>query len=350
MGKIFLIFIVLFLTIPFVIAEFEFDNPDLPQVTREEPTAITFNNNTGNVNSSNFWDNLDTVSDILGSLINNDLGWITSIITGDLTVEGDVNAFNVNASNITGILGNFTNISVDHIAEKTTGHNIVFDSEAEILNLLSVGDNEVRRGQIYFSNEAGQPALWIQGFSGGKAEIKTTSGADRIIKIYNTQVGKKLSLDLDDGDLTTTGNFTGNQIYGEMWHHSHAGETLGFVSDGVYYNLTFDNSLVNGFIFNNATDNLEVVYSGVYKTCYSASGSGQNNHVYFTDVTVNGLVIDKCESHKKMSAGGDIVTMSSCCFVNLNIGDEVKLATADIGGTGTGNYYSANLNLLRIGN
>ena len=50
-----------------------------------------------------------------------------------------------------------------------------------------------------------------------------------------------------------------------------------------------------------------------------------------------------------MTAGGDIVTMTGSCIISLESGDNVGLRTADIGGTGTGNYYSSNINLVRIG-
>ncbi len=149
-------------------------------------------------------------------------------------------------------------------------------------------------------------------------------------------------------DLIVGGNFTGNQYYGEMWYHNHTATEINF-ADGVYYNLTFDNSLTNGFIFNDAEDYLEAQIAGLYKACWMASGDGQNNHIYFTDVTINGAIEDKCEGYKKLTAGGDIVTMNGCCFIELSVGDEIKLATADIGGTGIGNYYSSNLNLVRIG-
>jgi len=152
------------------------------------------------------------------------------------------------------------------------------------------------------------------------------------------------------GDLNVTGNITGNQIYGEAWYHNHTATELNFAVDGLYYNLTFDNSLVNGMNFNDAGDYLEIVIDGVYQINYMASGDGQNNHAYFTSITINGVVQDKCESHKKMTAGGDVVTMTGSCLLSLNIDDQVKLATADIGGTGTGNYYSSNINLVRIGN
>jgi len=150
-------------------------------------------------------------------------------------------------------------------------------------------------------------------------------------------------------EVVIDGNYTGNSYYGEMWYHNHTATELNFAIDGTFYNLTFDNSDVNGFYFNDTGDYLEALVSGKYKVCYMASGDGQNNHVYFTTVLINGADQDRLESHKKMTAGGDIVTMTGCSFLDISIGDEIKLATADIGGTGTGNYYSSNVNLIRIG-
>ena len=89
--------------------------------------------------------------------------------------------------------------------------------------------------------------------------------------------------------------------------------------------------------------------AGKYKVGYMASGDGQNNHVYFTTIMINGIDYDRCESHKTMTAGSDIVTMTGNCFVDLVVDDEVQLGTADVGATGSGNYYSAELNLVRIG-
>lgn len=151
------------------------------------------------------------------------------------------------------------------------------------------------------------------------------------------------------GSANITGNITGNFYYGEMWYHNHTATLLNFAVDGTYYNLTFSNSTTNGFTFSDADDSLTVGMGGTYQTCYMASGDGQNNHIYFTVITINGVEEEKCGSHKKMSAGGDIVTMNGCCIISLNVDDEIKLATADIGGTGTGNYYSSNVNLVRIG-
>ena len=151
------------------------------------------------------------------------------------------------------------------------------------------------------------------------------------------------------GNINVTNNFTGNQIYGEMWYHNHSATVLNFATDGKYYNLTFNDSLTNGFTFSDANDYLLALVDGTYKACYMASGSGQNNHAYFTSIRINNEIQGKCESHKKMSAGGDVMTMNGCCFITLSNGDEVRLSTADIGGTGAGEYYSANVNIVRIG-
>ena len=138
------------------------------------------------------------------------------------------------------------------------------------------------------------------------------------------------------------------KYYGEMWYHNHTATPLNFVVSNLFYNLTFSESDVNGFTFNNAGDYLKTLVAGKYLANYMASGSGQNNHVYYTAIFVNGVNQNSSESHKKMTAGGDIVTMTGSGFIDLNVGDRVKLATADIGGTGVGNYYSSNLNLVRI--
>jgi len=153
-----------------------------------------------------------------------------------------------------------------------------------------------------------------------------------------------------DCDQMLEGTFLGDMIYGEMWYHNHTGTEYNFATDGLYYNLTFLNGdELNGFTFSDTDDTLTAQYAGTYKASYMASGDGQNNHEYFTSITINGAVEDKCESHKKMTAGGDIVTMTGGCIITLAAGDVLRLATADVGGTGTGNYFSANLNLIRIG-
>ncbi len=157
-----------------------------------------------------------------------------------------------------------------------------------------------------------------------------------------------------DGDINITGNLIANQIYGEMWYHNHTGTTINFVVQDTWYLLWFTNaSELNGFSYVgefNSSSNLTTQVAGLYLANYIASGNGQNNHIYFTTILINNVDAEQCGGHKKMAAGGDIITMSGTCFINLNIGDTISLATQDFGGTGTGEYFSANLNLVRIGN
>jgi len=76
----------------------------------------------------------------------------------------------------------------------------------------------------------------------------------------------------------------------------------------------------------------------------------RNNEIYHTSVFINEVNQDNCENHHKMTAGGDILTQSGNCIIDLAVGENVSIRTANIGATGAGNYYSSNLNLLRIGN
>ena len=156
------------------------------------------------------------------------------------------------------------------------------------------------------------------------------------------------------GDLNATNNITGNQIYGGMWYHNHTATQLNFAVDGKYYYLFLVNSThLNGFSHegNNFFDssNLTAQVDGTYKVEYMASGDGQNNHEYYTSVFVNEENQYNCEFHHKMASGGDIITQSGSCFISLSVNDKISLRTADVGGTGTGNYYSGNLNLIRVG-
>jgi len=174
-------------------------------------------------------------------------------------------------------------------------------------------------------------------------------------QIYNLVSGIFRFLDsmFIDGDLDVTGNITGNQIYGGMFYHNHTATQLNFAVDGQFYQLFMPNAThINGFSHEDDSltgSNLTAQVTGLYQASYMASGDGQNNHEYYTSVFVNEVNQDNCEYHHKMASGGDIITQNGVCFIAVSVGDKISLRTADIGGTGTGNYYSSNLNLVRIG-
>lgn len=142
-------------------------------------------------------------------------------------------------------------------------------------------------------------------------------------------------------------------VYGEIFYHNDTATSLNFAVDGLFYYLyALNDTQLKGFTSKNIgwglNSSMIAGYDGIYHIWYSASGDGQNNHVYHATVFIDEINIKSCETHKKMSAGGDVVTMNGHCIVQINENQEVSLRIADIGGTGTGNYYSSNLNLMRI--
>ncbi len=157
-----------------------------------------------------------------------------------------------------------------------------------------------------------------------------------------------------NGNLNVTGNMTGNMYRGSMWYHNHTGTSLIFTQAELFFPLFFTNSTCdNGVTFQGGflqESSLTVEFGACYLINFAASGDGQNNHEYFTQVFVNDIEAEECGAHHKMAAGGDIITQSGSCIVDLVAGDVITLRTADFTGTGTGNYFSANLNLVKIGN
>jgi len=150
------------------------------------------------------------------------------------------------------------------------------------------------------------------------------------------------------GDLNVTGNIIGNIHYAEAWYHNHPGVTITFGVQDYFYNLSFNDTVLNGFTCVD-DENLTCVVAGLYLVNFQASGSGQNNHEYICCVGINGVCQNNTSVHKKLNSGGDIVIMAGTGFVQLSVGDKVTLMIKDWKGTGTGTYHTSNLNLVRIG-
>lgn len=177
----------------------------------------------------------------------------------------------------------------------------------------------------------------------------------------NDRVGIRTSTPTQPFDIVgnfnqTGGNSTINNIYGEAFYTNRTATTLNYAVDGTFYVMFLTNGTngeLNGFKFQGGflqDSNLTAQVAGVYKVSYSTVGSGQNNHYYYASIFVNGVNQLECETLRNRATGGNIVAMGRSCILTLNANDVVDIRVADIGGTGTGDYYSADLNLLRIGN
>ena len=169
------------------------------------------------------------------------------------------------------------------------------------------------------------------------------------VGIGTTTPSEKLEV---NGNLNISGNFTGNQIYGGMYYHNHTGTTLTF-GDGTWDTLYFsDADKLNGFSYVGGiglSSNLTAQVAGTYQVHYMAIGSGQNNHIYLSTILIDGVEQEKCGNHHKMAAGGDVITQSGNCIINIAVGEDIQLATQDMSGGGDGDYYGGNINLMRIG-
>ena len=136
------IFLVMILVIGIVSAPFGYDNPNLPKIIREPPVVITFDNNTGSVNSSNFWDGLNTFNTT--QMENNDgvlnilESWLTTLwntifatkTTDDLT-EGSINLYDNRSWNQTFADTLYADISVvsnPFDQSLNTTDNVIFSS------------------------------------------------------------------------------------------------------------------------------------------------------------------------------------------------------------------------------
>ena len=329
----------------------------------------------------------DKVNGIAGLELENDAQkWLTKVETNDnfivRDVTGNTNPFNINTGSVpsnsfvmtpTRTTINLPGNDYDFVVEGDTDAKLLFcnagtdkvgigtaipSKKLEVVGDILIGGTSPK--YLYFDNTAGSSITGIGHltYDTTKDHLKIGGGSWEKITLESTEgvgigtAGHGAELDVK-GNLNVTGNITGNQIYGGAWYHNHTATELTFV-DGQFYSLFFVNGTnINGFDFYDGflseNSNLTAQIPGKYHVTYMSSGDGQNNHAYYTTIFIDDVEQDNCESHHKMSAGGDIITQSGNCFIDLIAGSEVSLRTADVGASGTGNYYSANLNLIRIG-
>ena len=160
------------------------------------------------------------------------------------------------------------------------------------------------------------------------------------------------------GDLNITGNFTGNQIYGEMWMQNESGySTTAIASSSVWYNLTgFNDTKVvtgqtlNGFTYDNAAEHLTALIAGKYRVIYSVSkGNAGNNQEYEFAVAINSIIQNNTVIHRKLGAAGDVGDTATSGFIDLIVNDNVHIMTRNKDGTADIETHAANINLIRIG-
>ena len=278
-------------------------------------------------------------------------------------VQADVETDNFYIDRVTGNVG-FGTATVP----KKILHSSWVSTDTNVVTGNALGGGGVGKGAL-IQNTAGTINSYANlDFRTGSADgrigyqIKGTNKSDfHFITDNNGPTLDAMNLTYDGNlfvkrDIDSDGNFTGNQIYGGAWYHNHTATPISFAVAGKYYNLFLTNATdLNGFRFQggfNKTSNLTAQVSGKYQIIYSSIGDGQNNHEYTTTIMLNGsmnTIKNECDSHKKMSAGGDITTMNGNCIISISVNDIISLVVANEVDTGTGNYYGSNINLVRLG-
>jgi len=157
--------------------------------------------------------------------------------------------------------------------------------------------------------------------------------------------GVAIGIAVNGGVTQVTSNFYHFEAY---WKHTE-GLTLSYDVQNYYYTLMYNTSTQNnGFVFESDNENITVNNTGVYQILFSAVGSGQNNHEYVLSVAINGICKEQASVKQKLSAGRDETTMNGQVILSLTAGDKITIKTKDASGTGDGEYYHANINIVWI--
>ena len=225
--------IFLLVNVSLINAEFGFDNPNLPKVTREPPAVITFNNVTGSVNSSSFWDGLDTFNttqmENSGQVLNILVSWLTSFLlenTGDTATGNytfDSGTFFIDSTNNRLGIGTTTpqntlnvigdvNVSGDLYVNQSS----LYIGDAKISYAVADDDGIMLSGSIHLEpiggvsgnlalHEGTEPVACVSN-DGGRLWYNLSN--DLMWQDKNS-VSKKVLLEGNDGIW----NFNGNKIY-----------------------------------------------------------------------------------------------------------------------------------------
>lgn len=160
------------------------------------------------------------------------------------------------------------------------------------------------------------------------------------------------------GSLNISGNFTGDQHYGEMFaFHLVSPETINIPSisiinsSGIFnvFNVSgFQEGFVNGIHFHN--DTLIVDIPGLYNVKFSVNYQDLANSKHGFGVAVNGRVQNNIIASGAITAATDIRVVGNSGFLKLEIGDTINVMVGDNSNPATDiQVIQASLNMVRIG-
>ncbi len=254
-------------------------------------------------------------------------GWLR--ITGNLEVDGNISL------EFGDLVSEQNPDGADAIRIKGTDYvDVVIGGMTGLFAVWNVADNT----PVFFVNERGDTDI-AGDLTFGFGEI-----IDNIVDGWIRVTG---SLNVI-GDINQSGNFTGNQIYGETNIHPDGNFTVVIDTQDEHVNITgFDDFKLNGFILED--DALVAQVAGVYSADFWLSTSGGVNDIYESCITVNGIH-ETPHAHRKQGTPGDVGSMSGGGIINLSVGDRINLEIRNIDSTADVTIFYAGMRFERIGN
>jgi len=150
------------------------------------------------------------------------------------------------------------------------------------------------------------------------------------------------------GNLNITGNFTGNQYYGEMWQNSENISIVEISAKDTWTNITnFSEGNNNGFLFSN--NKLICNIGGIYKVSHSESYTDGVGNEYNFVVSVNDVIQEKTMSHSLMNTANDIGVGSGDGLIRCNNGENINLQVLNKQTSSDVQIHQASINLIRVG-
>lgn len=261
----------------------------------------------------------------------------TTAFLGNVINIDDINNFSrfkeLNLNNGTSALSGFT-------AENDEGFSVNFGISSS--NFI-FGDESLPNAPaiVSFSPEG---FTYINAFNGSwKWRVQPATSINRLTVA-------ELS---DQGNYNISGNFTGNQHYGEMFFLSIENPittTITEVGLEGRQNITgFESGKNNGFTYN-GNDGLVTNVAGIYNIEYNLVYKDATNSRHGFAATINNVIQNNTGSGAIIGNANDVANVAASGFIRLEQGDLINVMVADrFAPVSDIEVLGASVNLIRIG-
>ena len=275
-NRFFIFIVISIFLMGFSFAAFGFDNENLPKVTREPPTVITFDNVTGSVNSSIWWNGMNAINTTQmennGGVLNILVSWLESLIEG---------SFNSTAWNRSG-----TNVFLANIGDNVGIGTTSPDAALEIKSsspFIKIRDTE--DGTVGFLGDA--QSL----FSGGAVDNMGIRGESGIEFGTSTNIRMKIDSLGKIGINTTTPQNTLNVIGDINATGFYYGDGSQLTGISILSNSTSWNRSGTNVFLANTGDNVGIGTSTPQNTLNVLGDGNFTEDLYVGDATGDQLIV-----------------------------------------------------------